>query len=67
MPELDLNARVLDKLANITQLASEIRQIVTEERPAELPAIDAPLTRLEDTAHRLSRQLSQVPLGTPRH
>jgi hypothetical protein len=67
MRELTLNERVLDKLAHITQLTAEIRQLVADGRPDELPAIESVLAPIEDHAHRLAKQLSQVPIGTVRH
>lgn len=41
MRGLDLNQRVLDKLAHVTQLTAEIRGLVAAEQPDELPSIDA--------------------------
>ena len=67
MREPTLNERVLDKLAHITQLTAEIRQLVADQHPGELPAIESVLGPIEDRAHRLAKQLSQVPLGTVRH
>ena len=67
MRELTLNERVLDKLAHITQLTAEIRQLVADGRPDELPAIESVLAPIEDHAHRLAKRLSQVPIGTVRH
>jgi hypothetical protein len=67
MRDLTLNDLVLDKLAHITQLTAEIRQLVAEKQPDELPAIEAVLAPIEDGTHRLAKQLSQVPLGTIRH
>lgn len=58
--------RVLDKLAHITQLTAEIRQLVGKQTPDEFRAIEATLAPIEDRVHRLSKQLSQVPLGTLR-
>jgi hypothetical protein len=67
MRALDLNQRVLEKLAHITQLTAEIRALVAAEQPAELPSIDSALTPVDDLTHRLAKQLTQVPLGTSRH
>lgn len=64
MRGLDLNQRVLDKLAHVTQLTAEIRGLVAAEQPDELPSIDAALTPIDDLTHRLAKQLSQVPIGT---
>lgn len=67
MLEPDLNTRVLDKLFHITQLTAELRQLVADEMPSELPPLDAALTPIEDSIHRLAKQLEQAPLGTVRH
>ncbi|HYH08796.1 MAG TPA: hypothetical protein VEK11_17210 [Thermoanaerobaculia bacterium] len=67
MRTLDLNDRVLDKLAHIAQLAAEIRRMVEAERPDEMGTLDPALAKVEDVTHRLSRQLTQVPLGMPRN
>jgi hypothetical protein len=64
---MDLNDRVLDKLAHIAQLAAEIREIVASERPEEMRIIDPALAKVEDLTHRLAKQLTQVPLGTARN
>lgn len=67
MRELTLNDRVLEKLAHITQLTFELRQLVAHEMPEELPVVDSALLPIEDRVHRLAKQLSQVPIGTVRH
>lgn len=63
---MDLNDRVLDKLAHIAQLTADIRRMVESERPDEMAALEPALAKVEDLTHRLSKQLTHVPLGTPR-
>ena len=64
---MDLNDRVLDKLAHIAQLAAEIRAMVEAERPEEMRILDPALAKVEDLTHRLAKQLTQMPLGTPQN
>lgn len=63
MRELPLNDRVLDKLAHITQLAQEIRDLLAEESPDDLAPIASALAPIEDGVHRIAKQLTEAPLG----
>lgn len=54
---------MLDKLAHITQLTAELCQLVVDEMPEELPIIEVALGPVDDHVHRLSKQLSQMPIG----